>query len=76
MLTEMVTDERAWRGDSLRLGAWIVPIPQACLDELARALVILRAHPLPMLLLKPITFRRSMTPQNFLPREIWTRCRY
>jgi hypothetical protein len=27
MLTEIVTDERAWRGDSLRPGSWIVPIP-------------------------------------------------
>lgn len=56
MLTEIVTDGRAWRGDSLRPGAWIVPIPRACLDELAAALATVRAHPLPMFLLRPEDF--------------------
>jgi len=56
MLNEIVDDERAWRGDGLRPGSWIVPIPQPCLDELTQALVALRAHPLPMLLLNPADF--------------------
>ena len=56
MLTEIVTDERAWRGDSLRPGSSIVPIPQACLDELTQTLAVLRAHPLPMFLHKPEDF--------------------
>jgi alpha-ketoglutarate-dependent taurine dioxygenase len=56
MLTEIVADERAWRGESLRPGSWIVPIPPACLDELAETLAVLRANPLPMLLLKPEDF--------------------
>ncbi len=56
MLTKIVTGERAWRGESLTPGSWVVPIPQVCLDELAEALAVLRVNPLPMLLLRPEDF--------------------
>jgi hypothetical protein len=56
MLTEIVASERAWRGESLRPGSWVMPIPSECLDELAQALASLRAHPLPLFLLRPEEF--------------------
>jgi len=56
MLTEIVASERAWRGESLRPGSWVMPIPRDCLDELAQALASLRAHPLPLFLLRPEEF--------------------
>ena len=56
MLSEIVTGEQAWTGRTLQPGSWIVPIPRDCQAELDRALAILRAHPLPMLLLKSEQF--------------------
>jgi len=56
MLTEIVTGPRAWTGATIRPDSWIVPISGPCRDELDRALATLRAHPLPLFLLKPGDF--------------------
>lgn len=60
MLTEIVSGAKAWTGATLQPDSWIVPIPGPCRDELDRALAMLRAHPLPLFLLKPGDFARRL----------------
>jgi alpha-ketoglutarate-dependent taurine dioxygenase len=50
MLTEIVTDRRAWTGAELAPEAWTLRIPRACLDELEQALATIRAETLPLYL--------------------------
>lgn len=52
MLTEIVSGPKAWTGATVRPESWVVPISGPCRDELDRALAVLRAHPLPLFLLK------------------------
>jgi len=56
MLNERVAGDKAWTGATLAPDSWVVPIPRACLDELEAALAAIRAHPLPLFLLKPEQF--------------------
>ena len=51
MLERVVRGRKAWRRDTLRRGDWFVPIPEACLEEIAAAIDQLRANPVPTIAL-------------------------
>ncbi|HTY79251.1 MAG TPA: TauD/TfdA family dioxygenase [Candidatus Bathyarchaeia archaeon] len=57
MLSEPVAETRAWKGPTLARETYLVPIPDACMRELADVLTELRAAPVPTLLLLPEHFR-------------------
>lgn len=56
MLERIVEGPRAWRGATIAESDWLIPMPVACLDEIAAAHERLRIDPLPMLLLDPREF--------------------
>jgi alpha-ketoglutarate-dependent taurine dioxygenase len=56
MLAEDGRDGRAWRGETLSPGDWLVPVPRGCLDELDAVVRQVRRNPLPTLLLNPEQF--------------------
>ncbi len=56
MLDHIVEGPRAWRASTISESDWLIPIPNACLDELEAALEELRQDRLPMLLLDPREF--------------------
>ena len=56
VLDHVVDGPRAWRASTISEADWLIPIPDACLDELEAALEQLHADPLPMLLLDPREF--------------------
>jgi Taurine catabolism dioxygenase TauD, TfdA family len=53
MLEHIVSGPRAWCASTISESDWLIPVPKACLDELAAALEVLRADRMPMLLLEP-----------------------
>ena len=56
MLTDAVSDNRAWRGPSLSPDRYLVRIPHECVAEMESALAELRRAPVPTLLLLPEHF--------------------
>jgi alpha-ketoglutarate-dependent taurine dioxygenase len=56
MLAEELRDAQAWVRDSVSARDWLVPLPEACRDELDQLVEALRTHPLPVLLLQPEQF--------------------
>jgi alpha-ketoglutarate-dependent taurine dioxygenase len=56
MLDSIVEDDRAWTRDVLQPGDGVVPLGDDCLAELEKAVETLRAHPLPLLALRPEYF--------------------
>ena len=56
MLTEAVSDNRAWRGPSLSPDRYLVRIPDECVAEMESVLAELRRAPVPTLLLLPEHF--------------------
>src|SRR5688572_23702863 len=56
MLAEELRDAQAWVRDSVSPRDWLVPLPEACLDELDQLVEALRKDPLPVLLLRPQHF--------------------
>lgn len=56
MLVETMSPEQAWRGPSLPVDQYLLPIPDDCLAELDRVAAELRAAPVPTLLLVPEHF--------------------
>jgi len=56
MLAEELREAPAWVRDSVSPRDWLVPLPDACLDELHQAVEGLRKDPLPVLLLQPQQF--------------------
>jgi len=59
MLDRIVEGPCAWRRGTISESDWMMPVPAACLDELAAALERLRVDPLPMLLLDPAEYELS-----------------
>lgn len=55
-LDRIVEGPRAWRGETISKADWLVPLPAECLAELQGAVELLRANPLPTLLLDPGDF--------------------
>ncbi len=58
-LLDTMKDEGVWTRDSLSPDDWVVPLPEACLEELHAVLRWLRQHPQPVWHLTPVTFALS-----------------
>ena len=59
MLTKDISAPRAWRRDEIGPRDWIVPLSDACLEELDGVVARLQRDPLPTLLLQPSDFSLS-----------------
>lgn len=56
VLQDDVPGRRAWTGDGLSAGDWLVPLSSRCVDELDAAARQVRREPLPTVLLDPADF--------------------
>jgi alpha-ketoglutarate-dependent taurine dioxygenase len=56
MLHEQITDERAWKRETLSPEDWLVPFPQACVAELDAVVQFLQQYPRPVAHLTPAAF--------------------
>jgi alpha-ketoglutarate-dependent taurine dioxygenase len=56
MLHEQITDERAWKRETLSPEDWLVPFSQACVAELDAVVQFLRQYPQPVAHLMPAAF--------------------
>jgi alpha-ketoglutarate-dependent taurine dioxygenase len=56
MLHEQITDERAWKRETLSPEDWLVLFPQACVAELDAVVQFLRQYPRPVVHLTPAAF--------------------
>ena len=53
MLNRVIRGKKAWTRATIGEADYVLPMPQACLDELDRMIATLRQHPLDTLLLTP-----------------------
>lgn len=56
ILTDVIRGPKAWRRADICEQDYVLPMPQACLDELGHMIETLRRHPLDMLLLAPADY--------------------
>jgi alpha-ketoglutarate-dependent taurine dioxygenase len=63
MLHEDITDERAWKRETLSPADWLVPFPQACVAELDAVVQMLRHCPQPVAQLSPAAFALTACAQ-------------
>ena len=69
MLHEQITDERAWKRETLSPADWLVPFPQACVAELNAVVQFLRQYPQPVAHLTPEAFDLTACVQ--VMAQVW-----
>ena len=63
MLNHIVDGPMAWRSETVTRSDWQIPVPSACVDELANALKRLESEQMPMLALDPQDYELDQCAQ-------------
>ena len=74
MLHEQITDERAWKRETLSPADWLVPFPQACVAELNAVVQFLRQYPQPVTHLTPAAFALTACAQVMAQVRVQIQC--
>jgi alpha-ketoglutarate-dependent taurine dioxygenase len=74
MLQEQVTDERAWKRETLSPEDWLVPFPQACVAELDAMVQCLRQYPQPVAHPTPAAFELTACAQIMAQVRVRIQC--